>query len=85
MVFEEYGFATIAFCCAGVLLSARSIGLFTYIQNISTKTDIFEKYYVFPDEVEICFPDEKRNLLLIYLESMESTYASVEAGGRQNG
>lgn len=34
-----------------------------------------------PRNVTITFPDKKRNLIYIYLESMESTYASLDEGG----
>ena len=37
--------------------------------------------YVNPAEVEITFPEEKRNLVYIYLESVEETYADKENGG----
>lgn len=30
---------------------------------------------------EITFPEKKRNLIYIFLESMESTYASKDEGG----
>lgn len=67
----------------GVLcyLAARDIGVFTYIHNVTTTTTIFEEQYIDPNEIAIEFPEEKRNLILIYMESMESTYSSVEEGG----
>ncbi len=34
-----------------------------------------------PDTVQITFPEEKRNLIYIYLESMEISYLSEELGG----
>ena len=34
-----------------------------------------------PAEVEITFPEKKRNLIFIFLESMETTYADTENGG----
>ena len=34
-----------------------------------------------PEEVEISFPDQKRNLIYIFLESMETTYADRKNGG----
>jgi len=42
---------------------------------------IYETSYISPDDVDIVFPDEKQNLILIYLESMEAGFASVEEGG----
>ena len=52
-----------------------------YIEQVTEGSTIFEEEYVDPREMAISFPEERRNLILIYLESMETTYASVEAGG----
>lgn len=52
-----------------------------YLMDITDSSSIFEEEYVNPQSVTIEFPEEKRNLLLIYLESMETTYASEDAGG----
>ncbi len=67
--------------CLICYVNARDIGVFEYIHNIINKTTIFEEQYVVPESAILEFPDEKRNLILIYLESMETTYASREAGG----
>ena len=45
------------------------------------RTDIFEKTYISPANVHIQFPDRKRNLIYLYIESLENTYASKENGG----
>lgn len=52
-----------------------------YIYNRLQKTDIYEKHYAKADEVEITFPEEKRNLILIIAESMENSIMSKENGG----
>lgn len=36
--------------------------------------DFYEKHYVFPKQENIIFPQEKRNLIVIFAESMESTF-----------
>lgn len=66
--------------CVLCYFAARDIGVFVYFHNVMTKTTIFEDYYVSPDDIMIEFPEEKRNLILIYMESMETTYSSVEEG-----
>ena len=43
--------------------------------------DLYEKYYVDAKNVKIKFPTKKRNLILLYVESLETTYASKEKGG----
>ena len=45
------------------------------------KTTLYEEHFVSPEDVSITFPEEKRNLIYIYLESMETTYFNTENGG----
>ena len=45
------------------------------------ESHFIEQNYVDPRTTKITFPEQKRNLIYIYLESMESTYASKEDGG----
>lgn len=59
----------------------EELGVDEFVSDVMHSSTIFEDYYVNPDDVEITFPEEKRNLIFIFLESMENTYASVEAGG----
>lgn len=51
--------------------------------SLSADGDIYQEYYVSPNDVSITAQGKKRNLIYIYLESMETTYASLEDGGRQ--
>lgn len=55
-------------------------GITDYIQSIANSSEVYENEYVNPNEVSIEFA-ERRNLLLIYMESMETTYASTDVGG----
>lgn len=52
-----------------------------YIENQMNSSDFIEKNYVDPSTVKLTFPEEKRNLIMIFLESMETTYADIESGG----
>lgn len=54
-----------------------------YIVSYTQQTTIYEDYYVDPDSVSIKSPEKKKNIIRIYLESMETTYASKEVGGYQ--
>lgn len=45
------------------------------------KSEFYEKEFVPPESVGIEFPEEKRNLIVIFLESMESSYADRASGG----
>lgn len=47
-------------------------------------TSLYDTYYVSADDVEISFPEEKRNLIYIYLESMETSFLSKDLGGAED-
>lgn len=47
-------------------------------------TSFIEDNFVDPDKVDIKFPETKRNLIHIYLESMENTFLSTDLGGYMN-
>ncbi len=61
--------------------AAVDVELTDYIHGLFFPTKLFEDEYVDPDTVSITFPEEKRNLVYIMLESMETTYLSEELGG----
>ena len=52
-----------------------------YVKNQGTYSTFIDDYYVNPKDVEIVFPQQKRNLIYIFLESMETTFADQENGG----
>ena len=52
-----------------------------YLDTISSTTDIYEKYYIDTNKVDINFKGKKRNLIYIYLESMESSLFSKKNNG----
>lgn len=52
-----------------------------YSENKSTYSTFIDDNYVDADDVVLQFPEQKRNLIYIYLESMEVTYADLENGG----
>ena len=52
-----------------------------YIKNQINTSNLIENEYIAPEEVCIEFPEQKRNLIYIFLESMETTYCSKQDGG----
>lgn len=52
-----------------------------YANNQSEYSTFIDDNYVDPRNVALTFPERKRNLIYIYLESMENTYSSTENGG----
>ena len=52
-----------------------------YTNNQSTYSTFIDDNYVDPSTVNLAFPEQKRNLIYIFLESMENTYADKGSGG----
>lgn len=52
-----------------------------YILHSQTDEDFIAETYVDPAAVEISFPEKKRNLIFVYLESMETSYTDKAHGG----
>ncbi|WP_458408254.1 LTA synthase family protein [Anaerotignum sp.] len=61
--------------------AAMTVDLPSYIAYMSQQSTIYQAEYVDPLKAKITFPEEKRNLIYIYLESMENSYMSQEVGG----
>lgn len=53
-----------------------------YAVTANTKTQFFEENYVDPSSVNLKFPENKRNLIFIFAESTENTYASLKDDGQ---
>lgn len=78
--------------CVGIVLPLITSGVIlrnawdsleveAYVEDQNTASDFIEANYVNPADVELVFPERKRNLIYIFLESMEVTYADRESGG----
>lgn len=57
------------------------LGVGDYLKDQNTESKFIEDEYVGPTDVEVVFPEQKRNLIYIFLESMETTYSDVDDGG----
>lgn len=57
------------------------LGIGNYLKNRNTESNFIEEEYVDPMDVAVVFPEQKRNLIYIFLESMETTYSDVDDGG----
>ena len=58
-----------------------NLGLLDYFRYQGEDSTFVEDNYVDPAAAELTFPEKKRNLIYIYLESMEATYADEANGG----
>ena len=66
--------------CAGGSIYSR-VGVGDYIAAQTTPSEYIKDNYADPAEINISFPEKKRNLIYIFLESMEVTYTDEESGG----
>ncbi len=63
------------------LLISNELKLFDYIKETSKTTSLYEDSYIDPSKVSFSFPEKKRNLIYIFLESVETSDYSKEEGG----
>lgn len=68
---------------AGISVKAAwdSLDVGNYTSNQGAYSSFVDDYYVDPRDTAITFPEQKRNLIYIFLESMETTYADQDNGG----
>ncbi len=73
----------VALVLSGVLLNsaAVNIDLVDYVIYQLRLSTVFEEYYVDANTAEIKFPDQKKNLIFISVESLETTYSDKSVGG----
>ncbi len=67
----------------GAFMLGDSVELITFIKQNITKSTIYEEHYTAPTQDVIHFPEKKKNLVYIYMESFENTYTSFKNGGNQ--
>ena len=51
------------------------------MKSLNAESKIYDKYYVDGKKLDIKFPEEKQNLIVIFAESLESTLITKENGG----
>ncbi|MBO7730789.1 MAG: sulfatase-like hydrolase/transferase [Lachnospiraceae bacterium] len=59
----------------------KRLDMDTWINGRKTYSTFIEDNYADPAATSLTFPEKKRNLIFIYLESMETTYADDASGG----
>ena len=59
----------------------RRYGIIRYIRSQNSTSDFVDNYYVAPSKDNVSFKGKKRNLIYIYLESMETTFTDKAHGG----
>lgn len=87
--FKLYPFSNLVSSVCSIVLAvillfsaAAKVDMVTYIKHAAAPSSpFFDEYYIDPSTADITFPEEKQNLIYIYLESMETTFLSQELGG----
>ncbi len=59
----------------------QALKIGSYLEEQNIVSTLYEDHYVKTDSSLLSFPEQKKNLIYIYMESMESTFASKEQGG----
>ena len=59
----------------------NKLGVTQHIQSLGEDSTYIEDNYADPANVTLTFPEKKRNLIYIFLESMEVSYSDKKSGG----
>ena len=70
--------AVLTFSCAFFTVK---LNLVDFVSAATTESQFIADHYVDPNYAELTFPEQKRNLIYIFLESMENTFGDTTAGG----
>lgn len=65
----------------GVSYGSKKLGITEIVKTALTDSPYFEENYKDPRNVSMSFPKDKRNVIHIYLESIENSYLPKELGG----
>lgn len=76
--------AGLVLAVGGVLYVNNHFAISEYFVLKTQQTDLYEKYYTDPQDVTITLSENSKNLIILYLESMETGYASTADGGVQD-
>jgi len=82
--YERFLFLVSFICLVlSVTYTYNKLNVSEYISYLTTDSTYIADNYVNPETAALTFPEEKRNLIYIFLESMETTYYSTDLGGVQ--
>lgn len=71
---------TAALLAVSLVICGAEVHLFSFVKADAMDSEFIRDHYVKPEPAILHFPEQKRNLIYIFLESMESTYADPAAG-----
>ena len=64
-----------------IIILLQSVKTFNYVVNMQRNSDFIEKNYIDPKNVNVTFDENKKNLILIFVESLENSLFTKEQGG----
>ena len=67
----------------GLAYGINNFKLYDLYKAYFVKSSFIEENYVEPKETKLIFPEKKRNVIYIYLESMKNSYMSKDLGGME--
>lgn len=73
--------AALAVSVIQLVRADKRYGILRYFKSQNSTSDFVDTYYVAPTKDNVKFPGKKRNLIYIYLESMETTFTDKAHGG----
>lgn len=76
--FEKYACFVLAI---SLIMICIRVGVPQFLMNQLTISQLYEDHYVAYEKEKIKFPEQKRNLITIYVESLESSNFSMASGG----
>lgn len=80
--FRKYTYITsLVIALLSISFFAYKIDFASFIKSSTSDSNYIEMNYVDPSNADIKFPEKKRNLLFIYLESMETSFTDESNGG----
>lgn len=68
-------------CFTLIFTASKIVGADVWLNAVTNSTKIYNTEYVDPKVTNITFPENKRNLIYILMESGETTFYSKDAGG----
>lgn len=64
-----------------LVICYQLLGVHDYLQRLTNYSPIIDDHYVDGKDVSILFPKDKRNLIILYIESAENTFIDKKNGG----
>lgn len=83
LIQKHRAIATAVLSLIALIIATNNINCINYIKNSSTNSKFIEINYVNPQEAKISFK-EKKNLILIVVESLETSFFTKNQGGYWN-